>query len=125
MSLLWLLPESLLPIIVVVLAFAVMFGFMSIGTALLTILALALAPALIDPMVDLAFELLPWWLLLLLGVALFFSMCRLIGAFVLGGRAYDHVVGHLTAVSILGVFRLLFLPLRIGGWLLMRLFARG
>ncbi len=121
MGLLWFLPTSMLPIAAVVLAGAVMLRVMSFGSALLLFTALALAPFVIDPLVDLAFDSLPWWILLPGTTLLLLALLRMVLSSLIGAGAADHAVGHLTAVGILGLLRLVFLPVRVLGWVAARL----
>jgi hypothetical protein len=121
MGLLWFLPVSMLPLAAVALAFAVMFRFMSFRSAVLMLVALALAPALIDPLIDLAFDILPWWILLPALVFILLALVRMVLSLVLGAGATDHVVGQLVAAGLVGLFRLALVPFRIMGWLVGRI----
>lgn len=112
-GLLWgLLPDELLPLLVLGIAFAVIFGFLK-KQIWLTLLGLVIVPLLIAPFIESAFGGLPLWILI--------SVLLLFGLFILsallemtlGKHAAGHVVGELAAKFITGFFSLLLLPARL------------
>ena len=47
----------------------------------------------VDSLLDTLFDLAPWWLLLLLGILLVFSLLGVVSRMLIGRRAADHMVG--------------------------------
>jgi hypothetical protein len=120
MGFLWLLPESFLLLIVVGLGIAVLVGALPFGRALLIILALVLAPVLIESLAGVAFDVLPWWMVAL-GLLIFaIQMLRFLGGLVIGDDAAAEMMGQLAAQTLLGCLRVLLLPFRALGWIVIR-----
>ena len=124
MKWLWLLPDELLPLVVVGLALAVIAGLLAARRAALIVVALACLPLVIDVGVDLAFALLPGWLLALLAFVIAVQCLRMAASVVIGDDAAGHMLGHLAAVACLGCLRLLFVPIRMLGWAVVGLARR-
>ena len=77
----------------------------------------------VSPFIEAIFEALPSWIGVLALILFSLAVIRAAFELLLGARATDHVVGGLALDVIRGVFRILFLPFRIIGWLLFRLTA--
>ena len=71
----------------------------------------------VDSLLDTLFDLAPWWLLLLLGILLVFSLLGVVSRMLIGRRAADHMVGILAADVVRFGFRMAFgliaLPFRL------------
>jgi len=120
MGLLWLLPESFSVLIVAALGIGVMLRALSIGRALKIILAVALIPVVIDSLVNVAFDVLPWWLLALGLFVVGVQMLRFFAGFIIGNDAAAHMMGQLAAQTVIACIRLLLFPVRAAGWLIGR-----
>lgn len=107
-ALLWLLQYEAIPLVLIVGALLVILRVIRPGTLLLTVLGLALTP-LLGPIFDLAFGLMPWWMVLLVLAAISMSFLRGMAALLIGPRAADHMVGTLAAGFVSGVLRGLFM----------------
>jgi hypothetical protein len=116
----WLFPDVLLPIVAAGLAIAVIVRALPFGRAVSILLGLLLAPVLMDAVVGIAFDALPTWMLVVGVLAASVQILRSVVGLVIGEDAASHVTGHLAALLVIGVFRLLLLPFRAAGWLLLR-----
>jgi thiazole synthase ThiGH ThiG subunit len=119
-TLLWLLPDAVLPLVMAGLGVLVIVGVLSFRRAIAIVLGLALLPVIIDALVGAAFDALPLWMLLLAVAVLALFAIRQAGEFVLGEHATGHVMGHFAIHAIAGIGRLLLLPFQMAGWLLTR-----
>lgn len=117
---LWLfLPDAAIPLLMVAVGLALIVGLIRPRAAfgvILTVILLLLAA----PFLDLLFEALPWWVLLLLLVWVGLYLLRSLLEVFIGDRAAAEAVGSLAADLIRAGFRLLFLPLRVLRWILRR-----
>jgi hypothetical protein len=118
-TLLYLLPPELLIFAIVLIGFGVMLRYIRPSAALVLILGLGLMAAA-APLLDALCDMLPWWVQLLLLVWTLCSLLRWAAGLFLGEEAATHMTGALAADVVRGLFRLLFLPFRILGWLLFR-----
>lgn len=117
MNMWWLLawlPDEALVLVVLGLGLALTLGLIT-GQAVLRTLGFLLLFPVIALFAGAILGNLPGWVSLLLAAAVGFSMLRFMAALLLGRRASDHMVGSLAAHTILSVFRLVFLPLRVIG----------
>jgi len=105
------LPDSALPLALVVGAFLVILGLTSARRVLGLVIGLALLP-LLFPLFDRVFELLPWWVNVLVVLAIGLLLFRAISSLLIGQRAADHMTGNLAADVVRGVLRLLTWPVR-------------
>ena len=119
----WFVPDAALPLILIGGAFLVMLGLVRPGRLLLFVLGFALLPML-GPVIEAVFELLPWWVTLLVMAGVAISMMRAAATLLLGPGAADHMVGTLAAGAVGGLLRAIFmipvLLVRGVGWLFMR-----
>lgn len=117
---LWLfLPDEAMPLLIVAVGLALIVSLIRPRAAFGVILTIVLM-LLAAPFVDLLFEALPWWLLLLLMLwAALYLFRTLLGLFI-GDQATAEAVGSLAADVIRFGFRLLFLPFRVLRWILRR-----
>jgi len=112
-SVLWsLLQVSALPLVIIGVALALIVGIVKPRGAM-TILGGVILTILLTPFFNAVFDLLPWWLCLLLTVAFFMSILRAGVQLLLGPRATDHMVGALATDVVRMCIRALFFPLRI------------
>jgi len=81
------------------------------------IVLLLLTGPFLDLLLGVLFDRAPWWLLLLLGVFIVFSLLGGVSRFLIGRRATAHMVGSLAADAVRFVFRMIFgliaLPFRL------------
>jgi hypothetical protein len=123
MKLLWLLlPDEFLVLIIAALALAVIVGLIRLRTAMGIIGALVLG-IILTPFIEALFENLPPWLSLAVLLVLGLVICRAALELLIGKGASDHAVGGLATDAIKWLFRLLFLPIRLVWWMLVRAFA--
>lgn len=117
---LWLLlPDEAMPLVIVLLGLALIVGLIRPRAAFGVILTIILL-LLTAPFLDLLFEALPWWVLLLLLVWVGLYLLRSLLEVFIGDRAAAEAVGSLAADVIRAGFRLLFLPFRVLRWVLRR-----
>ena len=125
MTLLAWLPSEFMVLGIVLIGFGLMVGLISgrrAATLLGFIVLLLLLGPFVDSLLDVLFDRAPWWLLLLLGIILLFSLLRAVSHFLIGRRAADHMVGSLAADLVRFGFRMVFglitLPFRLvfGGY---------
>ncbi len=111
---LWLLlPDEVLPLIIVGVAFALMFGLLSLRGAVGLILALVVLPPVLAPFVEGVLGDLPPWVSVIILAVLALAILRGLAALVLGRAAAAEMVGHLAADL---VKALVLLPLRGVRW---------
>lgn len=111
---LWmLLPDEVLPLIIVGVGLALILGLLSGRAALGLILALVVLPPVLAPFVEGVLGDLPPWVSLVLLAFLGLAIIRGVVGLVLGQRAADTMVGSLAADLVRLVVRILFFPLRI------------
>lgn len=116
--LLALLPSNWTILVLIVLAFGMMFGLVSISAAA-RILGIFLLFFALEPFISTFMSGLPFWLFSIVAVALAFRVIRGVASLVLGDRVVDHATGALLADAL----RLtLVLPFRILGFVLRSLF---
>jgi hypothetical protein len=118
-NLLVFLPDEAFPLILVLLAVAVVVGLARPRLLLGFLLLLMLLPV-IGPLFDAFLTAVPWWLVVLVVGGLLMWVVRAALSVLVGREAAAHVVGALVAEAIKAVFKLLFLPVRVIGWLLRR-----
>jgi ABC-type multidrug transport system fused ATPase/permease subunit len=121
--LLTLLPDQALILVIAAIALGLILRIISPKYAAFIVGGIILM-LVMEPFFDALFAALPWWLTLLVSGFLLLSLLRSLFNLLLGSRATDHMVGILAAdavrLSLAGVFRLLFMPFRLVGWLLRR-----
>ena len=108
----WLLPDSALPLVIVVAALGLITGLIPRRTAL-GMIGIVIAILLFSPFVGVLLDSLPLWLVLLLATFLSLSFCRAVLNALIDQRAAAHTVGILAADVIRFFFRLLFWPFRL------------
>ena len=115
-SLLIWMPEKLLGLLPIAIAVAVVFGFkrlavVLVGTAVLMIFG--------EDIGRLAYRMLPWWVLVLLGIWIAVILVKSVSEPLLGRDASNHMIGTLAADAVRGIIKL---PFRILGrlWRLVR-----
>ena len=119
-SVLWsLLPVSALPLVIIGVGLASIVGIVKPRGAM-AILGGVILTILLAPFFDAVFDLLPWWLCLLLTVAFFVSILRAGIQLLLGPRATDHMVGALATDVVRMCIRAVFFPLRLLGRMITR-----
>lgn len=124
MNLLWaLIPDQALILVIAAIAIGLMLRIVSRRGAM-ALLGSIILMLLLEPLIQAIFDLLPWWLVLLILGFFVMSMVRSLFSTLLGTRATDHMVGILAAdlvrSSLSAFFRFLTMPFRIAGWLLRR-----
>lgn len=111
---LWmLLPDEVLPLIIVGAGLALMVGFLSGRAALAIIIGLVVLPPLLAPFVEVLVGELPPWVSMVLLAFLGLAIIRGLFGLLLGQRAADTMVGSLAADLVRLVVRVLFFPLRM------------
>lgn len=120
---LWMLiPDEALVLIIVGIAFALMFGLVSGRAALGLVLGLVVLPILLAPFIELVLAGLPAWASLLVLLALALALLRALVAIFLGQRGSAHFVAILAA----DVVKVVFLaPFRIVRWVVRRTVANS
>lgn len=114
-SILWsLVPDSALPLVIVLLALGLIVGLIK-PRAAFSIIGFFVLSILMAPLFDAIFSMLPWWLTLLIGVGFAVAIARALIGLLLGRHATDHMVGILAADVVRGLFRAVLLPLRLLG----------
>lgn len=110
----WFIPVEALPLIVAAGGLLVMFRVITARRLLLFVAAFALLPVVIEPIIQIAFEVLPWWCLLVAVVIIATSAFRGIAALFIGERAADEMMGSLAASAVRATLRAAFvLPVQI------------
>jgi hypothetical protein len=104
-----LIPTEAWALVFVGLGLGVMVGRVRAATVGGVVLMLLLLPFM-SALVDVVFDAMPLWMLLLVCVGLVASMFRLVLGLMLGRRAADAAVGHLAAMAI---WSLVTVPFRI------------
>jgi vacuolar-type H+-ATPase subunit I/STV1 len=105
-----LLPEELLPLLLVGAGLCLILGLRSLATGLAVA---AIAAPFIGVIAGAVLEQLPWFVVLAVLVFAVLSMFRAASNLLLGRAATDHVVGDLAADAVRFVIKL---PLRLVGW---------
>lgn len=100
-----LIPESALPLLIVLIGIALMLGMLSRATAF-NILGLIILFALLMPFIDSIFDILPLWALLLIMIVFILSIIRGVLSIFFGKGATDQFIGMI-------MFALYILPFRI------------
>ena len=119
-SALWsLLPMSAMPLVIIGVGLALIVGIVKPRGAM-AILGGLILTILLTPFFNALFDLLPWWLCLLLTVAFFLSILRAGVQLLLGPRATDHMVGALATDVVRMILRAVFFPLRLLGRMIAR-----
>ena len=120
MTLLAWLPNEFIVLGIVLIGFGLMVGLINgrRAAALLGfVFLLMVSGPFVDSLLDTLFDLAPWWLLLLLGILLTFSLLGVVSRVLIGRRAADHMVGILAADVVRFGFRMAFgliaLPFRL------------
>ena len=120
MTLLAWLPNEFIVLGIVLIGFGLMVGLINgrRAAALLGfVFLLMVSGPFVDSLLDTLFDLAPWWLLLLLGILLVFSLLGVVSRMLIGRRAADHMVGILAADVVRFGFRMAFgliaLPFRL------------
>lgn len=108
----WLLPDSLLPLVIVAAGLGLMTGFISRRTAF-GLVGIVIAYLILSPFVPVLLDALPTWFTLLLLLFMGISFCRAVLNALIGRRAAAHTVGILVADVIRFFFRMLFWPFRL------------
>ncbi len=116
-NLLLFLPDEALPLILVILVIAVVAGLARMRLLLAFVLFLVLLP-LIGQLFDIFLNAVPWWLFLLVVGGLVMWVVRAALSIFIGSEAAGHAIGSLAADVIKVVFKMMFLPFRMMGWLL-------
>ena len=117
MNLLWaFLPDAMMPLVVVVLAVALIVGLVNRRVAMV-IVGTIVALLLLGPIISGAIALLPFWALLLLGAWFVFYLFRSLLGLLIGAdgarTAVGHVVGHFILALLCMPFRVLGAVLRL------------
>jgi hypothetical protein len=111
MTLLAWLPNEFMVLGIVLIGFGVMFGLLTLrraATLLGFVFLLMVTGPFVDSLVDAFFALAPWWLLLLLGILVVFSLLGALSRFLIGREATGHLVGTLAADVVRFGFRTVF-----------------
>ena len=111
----WLLPDELLPVVVVGVALLVIVRAIRLSTGLGILFSLFVLPMLLAPLIEAVMSALPLWLVLLICAALGLSLLRGLVALLLGQRATDHLVGNLATDCVHAFGRVCLLPFRMLG----------
>lgn len=114
------LPNELMVFGIVLIGFGLMVGLINgrrAASLLGFIVLLVLIGPFVDALLDTLFDFAPWWLLLLLGILLAFSLLGALSRMLIGQRATDHMVGALATDVVRFGFRMIFaliaLPFRL------------
>ncbi len=117
------LPDEALVLVIVLIGLGLMVGLLR-GRAAGRLLGGIVLLLLLTPFIEMIVAELPWWIILLLLVAIGWAMLRAFVGFVLGAGAADEMIGTLAADVVRAAFRwgffLLTLPFRFLGWMLRR-----
>jgi hypothetical protein len=120
MTLLAWLPNEFMVLGIVLIGIGLMIGMLTLRRAVTLlgfVVLLMVTGPFVDSLVDTFLALAPWWLLLLLGAILLFSLLGGLSRLVIGREATGHMVGTLAAdvvrVGFRTAFGLLALPFRL------------
>ena len=116
-----LVPDSALPLVVVILGILVIVGVVARQRAL-SLLIMGAIMLILTPFIESAFAALPWWIAIGIFLVVGLSMARGALALMLGTRAADHAVGHVAGYAIIATARGGF---RAVQWMLRLLVRRG
>lgn len=100
MTLLAWLPNEFMVLGIVLIGFGLIVGLLTLrrAAALLGFIVLLMVSGpFVDSLLDTLLDLAPWWLLLLLGILLVFSLLGALSRMLIGRKASDHMVGTLAA----------------------------
>lgn len=112
------LPPETYVILIMLAGIAVMLGAKRVAATLGIIVACGIfLPVIIEPFLDL----MPLWLLILVGVLAGLAMLRVISEVFIGKNSTDHAVGILAADGVKAGFRMIFWPVV---WLVRVIFRR-
>jgi len=118
-NLLFFLPDEAYPVLLVLLAIAVVAGLARPRLLLGLLLLLFLMPV-IGELLEVFLDAVPWWLFVLIVGGLAMWVIRAGLGLLNGSDAASHAIGSMTASAIKGVFKMLFLPFRMIGWVMRR-----
>jgi hypothetical protein len=118
------LPDEALPLLIVGVGLALMLGLIS-GRAAFGLLGLFLFSPLLLPLIEALLGELPPWISLIILAFLALALFRGLAALILGQRVADAMAGNLAADLVRLMVRLLFLPLRIGWWVIRTVVSDG
>jgi uncharacterized membrane protein YccC len=120
MKWLWLLlPDEALVLLIALVGVGLMIGLLR-RRAAVRLLGLVILLLVAAPFFELVLDLLPWWLVLGLGIVVLLGLFRDLFELLLGKHAAAEAIGSLAADVIRFGFRLLFLPFRVLWWVLRR-----
>lgn len=109
----WLLPDEAIVLVVAGIGLALVIGLRRAARALFGLLVIMLLTPFLLPLVDVAIDAMPLWFVLLAGAALCLAILRAALGIMVGRDAAAHAIGRLVAEAVLGMLRLVFLPLRL------------
>ena len=109
----WVLPDEAAVLVLIGIGFALIVGLRRVARGLFGLLAIMLVTPFLLPFIDVAIGAMPLWLLFVVGAVLCLALLRGALAVLVGRDAAGHAVGRIVAEVILGIVRLLFLPLRL------------
>lgn len=109
----WLLPDEAAVLVIVGIGFALIVGLRGVARGLLSLFVIMLLTPFLLPFIDVAIGAMPLWLLFVMGAALCLTLFRWALGVLVGRDAAGHAVGRIVAEMVLGIVRLLFLPLRL------------
>src|SRR6266540_3992660 len=109
----WVLPDEAAVLVIVGIGFALIVGLRRVARGLLGLLAIMILTPFLLPFIDVVIGAMPLWLLFVVGGTLCLALFRGALGVLVGRDAARHAVGHIVAEVILGIVRLLFLPLRL------------
>jgi hypothetical protein len=108
----WLLPDSMLSLVIVIAGLGLMTGLLPRAAAF-GLVGSVIAYVILTPFVPVLLDALPGWLTALLLLIMALSFLRAVLDALIGRRAAAHTVGILAADVIRFFFRLLFWPFRL------------
>lgn len=116
------LPAEALALLIVLGAIAFIVGARRLA---MTLVGLAIAGAVLPPLIEPLLDEVPGWVLALLLVHVGFALLRAVLVVFIGGRASDHAICHFVGALLVGLFLLPFSALRGGifatAWLIRRM----
>lgn len=112
-------PDEVFPLLLVLVAIAVVAGLARPRLLVGLLLLLLLAPV-IGELFGVLLDAIPWWLVVMVVFGMATWMIRAALAVLIGREAAGHAVGSLAASAIRGMFKVMWLPFRLAGWLLRR-----
>ncbi len=111
---LWMLmPDAAMPLVVLGVGLAVLFGFLRGRAALALLFGLLVLPILLAPFVETAMAELPAWISLAVLLLLLLAILRGVAALLIGRAAAAEMVGHIAAQAVIALFAL---PFRMVRW---------